>query len=133
MYVKAQPPLKHIICFIEKIDMPNMITLEKITTREGEVINIIEESCNAYREIGTILLHDRRGARVEAFEDDYRGMKMVIMREIYKRWIRENEHHTWKTLTECLLHIVLSSTSDFLHHQSQNKVPFHIHIHNTSE
>ena len=108
MYVKAQPQSNYIICFIE---MPDMMTLQMMTTCE-EVLYIIAESCNAYRQIGTILLQDRRGTQVENLEDDCRGTSNVIMRKIYKRWIKENEHHTWEALTKCFRDCRLNSLAN---------------------
>ena len=78
-----------------------MVNLGRLTTRTG-VVNIIQESATAYREIGTILLDDRRGVRVEIIEHDEQWKVERIMREIYKKWIAEDEHHSWTTLTECL-------------------------------
>ena len=78
-----------------------MVTLENITTRAGENINIVEESAPAYHEIGTILLQDRHGRRVEVIEIDERGRSMSIMRVIYRQWIAEDERHSWAKLTDC--------------------------------
>ena len=77
-----------------------MVNLEKLVTSEG-VINIIEETAHAYREIGTNLFNDRYGRRVGIIENDERG-RLERMREIYKQWIAEDKHHSWTTLTECL-------------------------------
>ena len=79
-----------------------MMTLGNLTTCTGEVINIIEETAKAYREIGTILLSDRHGARVDSFEIDENWKAKKIIRGIYKQWIAEDEHHSWIALTECL-------------------------------
>ena len=78
-----------------------MMNLEKLTTHMG-VINIIQESANAYREIGTILLNDRRGVRVKAIERDEHWKSERIMKEIYQKWLAEDECYSWTTLTECL-------------------------------
>ena len=78
-----------------------MVNLGNLTTPTGE-INIIGETAHAYREIGTILLNDRHGVRVDAFEIDENWKSQKIMRGIYKQWIAEDEHHSWTTLTECL-------------------------------
>ena len=79
-----------------------MVTLESITTRSGEIINIIEESAATYHKIGTILLQDRHGRRVEIIEIDERWKSANIMREIYKQWIADDQHYSWATLTDCL-------------------------------
>ena len=79
-----------------------MVNLANMTTNTGEVINIIEETAPAYRKIGTILLNDRRGMRVDAFEMDENWRAQKIMMRIYQQWISEDEYYSWTTLTECL-------------------------------
>ena len=78
-----------------------MVNLGNLTMSTGD-ISIIEETAHAYREIGTILLNDRHGVRVDALEIDENWKSQKIMRRIYKQWIAEDEHHSWTTLTECL-------------------------------
>ena len=81
---------------------PDLLSLEHLTIRTGKSINIIEETAHAYRKIGTILLNDRRGVRVDSLEMDENWKTKEIMRRIYKQWIAEDEHYSWTTLTECL-------------------------------
>ena len=83
-------------------EKPDMVNLGNLPLCTGEVINIIEETAHAYRKIGTILLNDRRGARVDAFEIDENWKSQGMMRGIYQQWIKEDAHHSWTTLTECL-------------------------------
>ena len=83
------------------VEKPNLITLEKLTTRTGTVIKVIENSANHYKRIGAILLNDAHGERVETIENDLRGKGEAIIREIYKKWIREDTNCSWMTLTEC--------------------------------
>ena len=64
-------------------------------------MNIIEESASSYRHIGTILLNDRYGNRVDTIEHDARGKTEKIITEIYKKWMAEDQHYSWTTLTEC--------------------------------
>ena len=78
-----------------------MVNLGKLTVSTGD-ISIIEETAHAYRKIGTILLNDRRGVRVDTFEIDENWKSHKIMRGIYRQWIVEDEYHSWTTLTECL-------------------------------
>ena len=94
---------------------PNMVNLEKLVTGE-RVINIIEETAHAYREIGTILLNDRSGRRVGVIENDERGRSERIMREIYKQWIAEDKHHSWTKLTECLRVCKLEALASTIEH-----------------
>ena len=79
-----------------------MVNLGNLPLSTGEVLNIIEETAHAYRKIGTLLLNDRRGVRVDAFEMNENWKSDKIVRFIYKQWIAEDEHHSWTTLTECL-------------------------------
>ena len=83
------------------VEKPNLITLEKLTTRTGTVIKVIENSANNYKRIGAILLNDRYGERVEMIEKNMRGDVESISQEIYKKWMREDTNSSWLTLTEC--------------------------------
>ena len=59
-----------------------MIDLMHLSSHEGETIYIIDESANSYRKIGTILLNDRYGNRVDIIESDARGKadRIIIVR-----------------------------------------------------
>ena len=89
--------------YIDKVVMekPNLITLTKLTTHTGAEIKVIENSANYYKCIGAILLNDRYGERVETIENDLRGKGEAIIREIYKKWMREDTSCSWVTLAEC--------------------------------
>ena len=69
-----------------------MVNLEKLTTSAG-VVNIIEETASHYRKIGTLLLNDRRGTRVDNIESDENSQSNK-MRRIYHQWIAEDEHYS---------------------------------------
>ena len=103
-----------------------MLTLEHLTTSTGKVINIIEESANAYRKIGTILLNDRRGVRVDTIESDENYKSNRIMRRIYQQWINEDEHRSWTTLTECLRDCSLNTLASIIEEHSGIPPPVHI-------
>ena len=78
------------------------MTLIHLKTREGEEdIHVIEESTNSYHSIGTILLNDRYGNRVETIEKDARERGERIITEIYKKWMAEDEKYSWTKLTNC--------------------------------
>ena len=72
-----------------------------LSTSEGEGINIIQDSANSYRRIGTILLNDRYGNRVDIIEGDLKQKREEIITEVYKEWIKEDPGYSWTTLTEC--------------------------------
>ena len=101
----ALPKIHNCYCIhtLEKVVMekPTLLTLMKLTTRIGAVIKVIENSANHYKLIGTILLDDRYGERVETIENDLRGKGEAIIREIYKKWMKEDTNCSWLTLTEC--------------------------------
>ena len=83
------------------IPKPTLMALMHLSTCEGEDIYIIEESANSYRRIGTILLNDRYGNRVETIESDAKEKGERIITEIYKKWMAEDENYSWTKLTEC--------------------------------
>ena len=77
------------------------MNLMYLSTCERESINIIQESANSYRCIGTILLNDRYGTRVDVIESDMREKGEKIITEVYKEWMKEDPGYSWMTLTEC--------------------------------
>ena len=93
-----------------------MTDLIHLTTREGKDIRIIEESAIHYRQIGTILLCDKRGNKVDTIVDDTRG-KAETITEIYKKWMKEDPDHSWVKLTQCFRKCSLNSlASDIEQH-----------------
>ena len=88
-----------IISLFQPLDSkPNMINLIKLSTSEGE-IKIVEETAPRYREIGTILLNDRSGAKVDAMVG---GIPKEAVHKIYSHWIKEDVDHSWRKLAQCL-------------------------------
>jgi hypothetical protein len=82
-------------------DQPTLNDLMLLKTHAGKDIRIIEESARCYEHIGTSLLNDRRGVRVENIECDAENKREKIMTEIYKKWMKEDPGYSWTTLTEC--------------------------------
>ena len=72
-----------------------------LSRRDAKSIYIIEESATSYRRIGTLLLNDRRGKRVDIIESDEGEKAEKIITEIYKKWMAEDKNYSWTTLTEC--------------------------------
>ena len=62
----------------------------------------MEQSAWKYRDIGTILLKDRTGARVNAFREAASGDPVEAVYKVYSHWVREDEDHSWKKLAQCL-------------------------------
>ena len=71
-----------------------------LSTSEGE-IKIIQQSAKYYRDVGTILLNDRHGDRVDVFEQDTRWKSEAMVLQIYKEWLGEDPNCSWMTLTDC--------------------------------
>ena len=76
-----------------------MQTLYNLPTSRGD-IKIIQSSASHYRHIGTNLLDDRYGERIDEIEHDKRGERE---REGYnrKQWLAEDTNCSWATLTDC--------------------------------
>ena len=83
------------------IERPTLITLDVLTTVDGREIRVIEGTANHYDCIGPKLLNDRYGERVDTITRDERGEGEKIIREIYKKWMREDVNCSWTTLTVC--------------------------------
>ena len=71
-------------------------------------INIVRESANHYAAIGTTLLNDRHGDKLETLKHDKKG-EIEIMRAIYKNWLAEDVHYSWETLCDCFRSCQLNS------------------------
>ena len=82
-------------------ERPTLMNLMYLSTSEGEGIDIIQESATSYRRIGTILLNDRYGNRVDIIESDMREKGEKIITEVYKEWMKEDPGYSWTTLTDC--------------------------------
>ena len=83
------------------IERPTLLTLDVLTTVDGREIRVIEGTANHYDCIGPKLLNDRYGERVDTITRDERGKGEKIIREIYKKWMREDVNCSWATLTVC--------------------------------
>ena len=104
---------------------PVLLELMSLSTYKGN-LNIVRSSAKNYREIGSILLNDRHGHRVDIISHDKRGHAEAVMLEVYKKWLDEEEggNCSWVTLTDCFrqcgLHHLASCTEQHfefpLHH-----------------
>lgn len=86
--------------FLYSAFRPDMMSLDKLSTLFGD-INIIQESAGKYKEIGTILLDDKTGAKVNNITIASRGIPEEAIRAIYTRWMREDSNYSWVKLTSC--------------------------------
>ena len=64
-------------------------------------IKVIEESACKFYEIGAILLNDNSGSKTKSIELKEKGDSKAVMREIYMKWLQEDEQCSWKTLCYC--------------------------------
>ena len=71
-----------------------MPTLYNLSTSEGD-IKIIQRSARQYYEIGTILLNDCYGERVDVMKHDEKERAKDIMRQVYKVWLAEDTNCSW--------------------------------------
>ena len=55
-----------------------------------------------YRDVGTILLNDKSGARVHVFREAALGDPVEAVYKIYSHWVREDVDHSWRILAQCL-------------------------------
>ena len=94
-----------------------MTDLIHLVTREGYDIHIIEESAKSYRQIGTILLDDERGNKVDSIKHDTGRNVEETITEIYKKWMKEDPNYSWVKLTQCFRRCKLNSlASDIEQH-----------------
>ena len=85
--------------------MPDLSNLS--TSKEH--INILEETAGKYKDIGTILLNDRSGARVVSVTNNARDGVTEAVRAVYQQWIQEDEDHSWKKLVQCFRNVQLNA------------------------
>ena len=103
--------------YIGATERPNLKDLMHLSTCEGKDIRIIEESAQSYRQIGTILLDDKRGNKVDTIFDDARGKTTETITEVYKKWMKEDPSYSWMKLTQCFRECSLNSlASDIEQH-----------------
>ena len=87
-----------------------MRQFKKLATHNGDV-RIVEESAELYKEIGTKLLTTALVDSIsEVANEDPK--KAIIL--IYKRWIRTDEGHSWRKLTQCFQDVGLNSLARVL-------------------
>ena len=60
----------------------------------------MQETAPHYRSIGTLLLKDRYGHRLQAIDMDEKTAADKI-REVYVKWLEEDPYSSWATLCEC--------------------------------
>lgn len=98
------------------------ISLRKFPGTSGENLNIIVETAPHYKEIGTILLNDKRGNVVQGIAEEMRCTPERIMTRIYEKWLGKKV--SWEDLIQCLkdceLYVVAEEIEDGLGNVSGN-------------
>jgi serine/threonine protein kinase len=90
---------------------PHLTNLMRLPVLTGD-IKIMEESAVKYSDIGTILLKDDHGVRVDTVTEASKGDPVKAIRMIYARWIREDVDCSWLKLTQCLKDCDLNSLAN---------------------
>ena len=79
--------------------------------KNNEDVRIVEKSAERYKDIGTKLLPT---ALVDSISEVANGDAKKAIRLIYKRWIRTDEGHSWRKLTQCFRDVGLISLAQDL-------------------
>ena len=78
---------------------------------ENEGIKIIERASKQYQAIGTHLLNDTHGIKVNNIQSKTNG-NIEAMREIFCQWLQEDAQCSWKKLLQCLRKCDCKSLAD---------------------
>lgn len=92
--------------------MPQLEMLER--KDGGESVRIIDTIGAQYQELGTYLLNDKYGQKLNKIKDAHKDAK-VVCHEIFREWLagKGKEMLTWKTLVYALgEHSQLKSLAD---------------------
>ena len=97
----------------DQVDRPTLIECIRFRGRKAR-INIPQEIGVKYREFGLLLLEDHNGARIRHLAHKHRDDSNEINIEIIEEWVAGKGMHpvTWKTLTEVLRDIELSTLAE---------------------
>ena len=87
-------------------DRPSMTELSSMPLKNGERIHIIEHIGTDYMMVGTFLLNDHIGTKIDIIEHDNRGQVSGINRQIMRTWLQGAGKRplTWSTLIDALKH-----------------------------
>ena len=86
-----------------------MVSMKHLSNLEEQSIRILERSSVKYEDIGIILLKSTDGAIVSAIRRITGNNLIEATRMVYRRWIEENEDHSWKTLIQCFREVELNT------------------------
>ena len=109
---------------------PNLLNLMTLSTSEDD-INIIQKTAVHYRNIGTYLLEDYDGVKVDIIEHNKKGEVEPIMREIYQEWINKDLSRSWAKLAKCFRKCSLKILASII--EQHFKLPSPTEIHSQSK
>ena len=94
-------------------ERPTLVECIRFQGRERR-INIPQEIGVKYREFGLLLLEDHNGARIRALAHKHNNDAKEINIEVIEEWVagKGKQPVTWKTLTEVLHDIELSTLAE---------------------
>ena len=75
--------------------------------RQLKKLRIVDKSSKLYKDIGTKLL--TTAALVDSISEVANEDPKKAIRLIYRRWIRTDEGHSWRKLTQCFKDVGLNS------------------------
>ena len=114
-------------------DRPSIEDLQSLITDADHPIKIIEESAHRFKDIGTILLSDRKGTKVDNIATSVRNNPVEAVREIYRQWMQEDVNYSWTKLAQCLrrceLNVLASQIEERFSLPSSDKYVSHTHTH----
>ena len=87
--------------------IPGLVKLQDLYKLNGD-IRLLSETSVHYRAIGTLLLNDESGAIVDGIAKTALGDTEDAVILIYKKWIQEDEDHTWEKLIQCFKDLQLN-------------------------
>ena len=68
-------------------DRPDLVTLVQFQVTPQSTVNVIEDVSASFRTLGTILLQDRSGSKVEAIAMSYQNRAVDIMHSVISKWL----------------------------------------------
>ena len=97
----------------DQTDRPTLIECIRFCGKKKR-INIPQEIGVKFRDFGLLLLEDHNGARICALDHKHMNDSNEINIEIIEEWVTGKGKHpvTWKTLTEVLRDIELSTLAE---------------------
>ena len=99
--------MKSLEKFAQMNEIPKMEQLYSLERSDGRNdVRIIERIGANNHELGTMLLEDDHGVKMQTIEDNARGKNEKINHEIFRRWLTESKSEVnWKVLLDTLIKV----------------------------